>query len=406
MSGFPPSPPQQVTLSNWQQPDSLRWSFRHMREIIPTHPIAGGGVASPLTVHEQDLGEIPVPLADTQSTVSQILDSTFADGLLVLHEGAVVTERYFEGMTASTRHLVMSVSKSIVGCVAGVLVERGQLDPRAAVTAYVPEVAGSGYDGASVRDVLDMRTGVAFSEAYTSDDSEVRVMERSMGWAPRRPDDPNGAYDYLTTLGTAGPHGAGFVYRSCDTDMLGWMCERAAGRRMADLISTLIWQPMGAEFDADITCDSVGTAVHDGGISATLRDLARFGQLLLDDGRAGDRQVVPTAWLTDAYTPTPDVREAFAHTDNEPMLPGGWYRDQFWFFHPESGPVLLCLGIHGQLVFVDRATRTVVVKQSRWPDAQNATHLAATLRACLAIATTLASVRSGRTRKRRGMLRR
>lgn len=406
MSGFPPSPPQQVTLSNWQQPDSLRWSFRHMREIIPTHPIAGGGVASPLTVHEQDLGEIPVPLADTQSTVSQILDSTFTDGLLVLHEGAVVTERYFEGMTASTRHLVMSVSKSIVGCVAGVLVERGQLDPRAAVTAYVPEVAGSGYDGASVRDVLDMRTGVAFSEAYTSDDSEVRVMERSMGWAPRRPDDPNGAYDYLTTLGTAGPHGAGFVYRSCDTDMLGWMCERAAGRRMADLISTLIWQPMGAEFDADITCDSVGTAVHDGGISATLRDLARFGQLLLDDGRAGDRQVVPTAWLTDAYTPTPDVREAFAHTDNEPMLPGGWYRDQFWFFHPESGPVLLCLGIHGQLVFVDRATRTVVVKQSRWPDAQNATHLAATLRACLAIATTLASVRSGRTRKRRGMLRR
>ncbi len=406
MSGFPPSPPQQVTLSNWQQPDSLRWSFRHMREIIPTHPIAGGGVARPLTVHEQDLGEIPVPLADTQSTVSQILDSTFTDGLLVLHEGAVVTERYFEGMTASTRHLVMSVSKSIVGCVAGVLVERGQLDPRAAVTAYVPEVAGSGYDGASVRDVLDMRTGVAFSEAYTSDDSEVRVMERSMGWAPRRPDDPNGAYDYLTTLGTAGPHGAGFVYRSCDTDMLGWMCERAAGRRMADLISTLIWQPMGAEFDADITCDSVGTAVHDGGISATLRDLARFGQLLLDDGRAGDRQVVPTAWLTDAYTPTPDVREAFAHTDNEPMLPGGWYRDQFWFFHPESGPVLLCLGIHGQLVFVDRATRTVVVKQSRWPDAQNATHLAATLRACLAIATTLASVRSGRTRKRRGMLRR
>ena len=170
MSGFPPSPPQQVTLSNWQQPDSLRWSFRHMREIIPTHPIAGGGVARPLTVHEQDLGEIPVPLADTQSTVSQILDSTFADGLLVLHEGAVVTERYFEGMTASTRHLVMSVSKSIVGCVAGVLVERGQLDPRAAVTAYVPEVAGSGYDGASVRDVLDMRTGVAFSEAYTSDD--------------------------------------------------------------------------------------------------------------------------------------------------------------------------------------------------------------------------------------------
>lgn len=392
MSGFPPSPPQQVTLSNWQQPDSLRWSFRHMREIIPTHPIAGGGVASPLTVHEQDLGEIPVPVADTQSTVSQILDSTFTDGLLVLHEGAVVTERYFEGMTASTRHLVMSVSKSIVGCVAGVLVERGQLDPRAAVTAYVPEVAGSGYDGASVRDVLDMRTGVAFSEAYTSDDSEVRVMERSMGWAPRRPDDPYGAYDYLTTLGTAGPHGAGFVYRSCDTDMLGWMCERAAGRRMADLISTLIWQPMGAEFDADITCDSVGTAVHDGGISATLRDLARFGQLLLDDGRVGASSVVPAPWIRQARMLDPDIRGAFASSDSEPFLTGGWYRNQFWFMPGPLGDLHLCLGIHGQLVVVDPATRTVSVKLSSWPTAQEPSYLLDTIRAFVAVGRELAGL--------------
>src|SRR6478736_1588519 len=253
MSGFPPSSPQQVNLSNWQQPASLRWSFRHMREVIPTHPIVAGGAVRPLPARERDLGDIPVSLADGPSTVAKVLDTTYTDGLLVLHDGVVVTERYFEGMAPSTRHLVMSVSKSIVGCVAGVVVEGGQLDPGAPVTAYVPEVAGSGYDGARVRDVLDMRTGVAFSEAYTSEDSEVRVMERSMGWAPRRPDDPCGAYAYLTTLRTEGPHGAGFVYRSCDTDMLGWMCERAAGRRMADLVSTHIWQPMGAEFDGDIT---------------------------------------------------------------------------------------------------------------------------------------------------------
>ena len=149
---------------------------------------------------------------------------------------------------------------------------------------------------------------------------------------------------------------------------------------------------MGAEFDADITCDSVGTAVHDGGISATLRDLARFGQLLLDDGQVrgtpgGSRRLAGRR----LHAGLPMCAKRSPHTDNEPMLPGGWYRNQFWFFHPESGPVLLCLGIHGQLVFVDRATRTVVVKQSSWPDAQNPTHLAATLRACLAIAATLAS---------------
>ena len=162
-------------------------------------------------------------------------------------------------------------------------------------------------------------------------------------------------------------------------------------QRMADLISTLIWQPMGAEFDAEITCDPVGTAIHDGGISATLRDLARFAQMILDDGLVEGTQVIPAGWLADAFDPAPGVREAFAHTENEAMLPGGWYRNQFWFFRNEAGPILLCLGIHGQLVFVDRASRTVIVKLSSWPDAQNPDYLANTLRACGAIAANLAA---------------
>ena len=113
-----------------------------------------------------------------------------------------------------------------------------------------------------------MRTGVAFSETYLEPDSEVRVMERSMGWRPSLDGDPAGMYDYMTTLGTAGPHGGDFTYRSADTDMLGWVFERASGRRMADLVSSLLWLPIGAEHDADITCDRVGSAIHDGGISA------------------------------------------------------------------------------------------------------------------------------------------
>ena len=169
------------------------------------------------------------------------------------------------------------------------------------MTDYVPEVAGSGYRCARVRDVLDMRTGVAFRETYTALDSEVRIMERSVGWAPALADDPRGAYAYLATIRPEGPHGGAFTYRSADTDMLGWVCERAAGERMADLISTLLWQPMGAEFDAEITCDPVGTAIHDGGISATLRDLARFAQMILDDGLVEGRQAIPAAWLADAF---------------------------------------------------------------------------------------------------------
>lgn len=393
MAGFPPPVDLQVNVSNWQEPQNVRWAFRHMREFIPTQLIsAGTSTPRPLPATGAPRGNPSVVRMDhSLSTAEDVFAGTFTDAVMVLHGGEVVDERYFKGMTETTRHLVMSVSKSIVGCVAGVLVGQGRLDPQVALTHYVPEVAHSGYAGATVRDVLDMRTGVAFRETYTASDSEVRIMERSMGWAPLLADDPPGAYAYLTTIGVSGPHGRGFIYRSADTDMLGWVCERAAGQRMADLISTLIWQPMGAEFDAEITCDSVGTAIHDGGISTTLRDLARFGQMVLDDGVVEGRQVVPAAWLADTFNPVPDVRAAFALTEHEPMLPGGWYRSQFWFYPNADGPVLLCLGIHGQLVFVDRAARVVIAKMSSWPDAQNAAYLADTLRACGAIAAALST---------------
>ncbi|WP_197040278.1 serine hydrolase [Mycobacterium sp. URHB0044] len=389
MSGFPPKAPLQVNVSNWQQPPHLRWSFRHMREIIPTQLISAGARQRLLTTGALEVGDTAVVLADGPSTVGKVFDATFTDAVLVIHDGTVVHEQYVDGMTARTPHLVMSISKSIVGCVAGVLVDRGQLDPSANVADCVPEVDDCGYHGATVRDVLDMRTGVMFRETYAASDSEVRAMERSMGWAPRLDGDPCGAYAYLTGIGTSGPHGGGFVYRSCDTDMLGWICERVAGRRMSDLISELLWKPLGAEYDADVTCDSVGTAVHDGGVSTTLRDLGRFGQMLLDDGMVDDRRVVPAQWLADAFAPPQDVRQVFARTDNALMLPGGWYRNQFWFFEAATGPVLLCLGIHGQLVYVDRASRTVVAKMSSWPQAQNPVYLAATLRACGALAAAL-----------------
>ena len=269
-------------------------------------------------------------LDGSTATAAEVFAGTHTDALVVLHDGRLVAERYDAGMTAATRHLLMSVSKSIVGCVAGVLADRGLLDPGAPVTAYVPEAGPSGYAGATIRNLLDMRTGVAFRETYTALDAEVRVMERSMGWRPAQPGDPAGAYPYLTTLGHAGPHGTEFTYRSADSDMLGWACERASGTRMADLISALIWQPIGAERDAEITCDPLGSAIHDGGVSATARDLARFGQMLIDDGMAQGYPVVPQAWLADTRAPEPGVREAFAVTDHEFVLPGGWYRNQFW----------------------------------------------------------------------------
>jgi CubicO group peptidase (beta-lactamase class C family) len=394
MAGFPPAPESQVTLANWQDPPFSRWAFRHMRELIPSHAIPAGPPAPlPASVAALDLGHAAVSQFDGGvSTVEDVLAGTYTDAFLVVHDGQVVAERYYAGMTARTPHLVMSVSKSILSCVAAVLTDRGLLDLQAPVTTYVPEVGDSGYAGATIRDLLDMRTGVAFRETYTALDAEVRVMERSMGWRPAQPGDPAGTYPYLATLGRAGPHGGEFSYRSADTDMLGWACERVSGVRVADLISGLIWQPIGAEHDAEITCDPLGTAIPDGGISATARDLARFGQMLVDDGAAQGRAVVPEGWLADVRHPEPGVREAFARTDNEYVLPGGWYRNQFWVIPGPGGPVLVCLGIHGQLIYADRAARTAVVKLSSWPEAQNTTYLLDTLRSCAAVAERLSTL--------------
>jgi CubicO group peptidase (beta-lactamase class C family) len=397
MTGFPPVPEAQVTLANWQDPPFNRWAFRHMRELIPSQPIpaagsSGPGGAAPLPAAPRPLPDPPVWRIDGSTvTAAEVFADTYTDALVVLKDGQLVAERYDAGMTADTVHLLMSVSKSVVGCVAGVLADRGRLDPAAPVTAYVPEAEASGYAGATVRHLLDMRTGVAFRETYAALDAEVRVMERSMGWRPAQPGDPAGAYPYLITLGQAGPHGGEFTYRSADSDMLGWACERASGTRMADLIAALIWQPMGAERDGEITCDPLGSAIHDGGVSATARDLARFGQLLVDDGMAGGNPVVPAAWLAATRSPGPGVREAFAATENELVLPGGWYRNQFWVIPGPGGPVLVCLGIHGQLVYADRATRTVVVKMSSWPDPQHTGYLLDTLRACAALAASLSA---------------
>ena len=270
------------------------------------------------------------------------------------------------------------------------------LSPAHLVTDHVPELGPSGYRGASLRDILDMRSGVEFSEDYTDLDAELRVIEQAMGWRPasdRRV--PSSMYAYLTTLGGTGEHGGVFDYRSCETDVLGWVCERATNTRMADLISELVWSPIGAERDAEITCDGAGTAIHDGGMCATARDLARFGVMLLAGGEVAGRRVVPATWLRESWTADPDILEAFARSVSGPYLPGGWYRNKFWFVPREQHVVLLCLGIYGQMLYVNPGTGTVAGKLSSWPDAPSPAMLQDTLRAFDAIGAALAGAAAG-----------
>jgi CubicO group peptidase (beta-lactamase class C family) len=372
-----------VTLANWRTAEFLRWSLQHTRQIVPTARVSRGGAVAELSTTPKPLAEVPMPGTDGgDTTVGAVFASTYTDGFMVIHDGRVLVEEYPEGMAADTLHALMSVTKSVVGSVAAILVDRGLLDPAAPLTTYVPELAVSGYAGATVRHVLDMRSGIVFSEDYLNPESEIRRLEQCIGWSPTTGvTAPASIYDFLVTLRQGSPHGGPFAYRSCETDALGWVCERVAGAQMPELISDLMWARLGVDHDADMSVDKAGVAVHDGGMSATLRDLARFGQMVLDNGRSmtGER-VVPEWWISDTLNGDPDSRAAFAASLTDTRMPGGMYRNQFWLPYADR-PVLLCLGIHGQMVYVNSAARVVGVKLSSWPVPQDPAMLAGTLRA-------------------------
>lgn len=381
-----------VTLDNWQTAGFLDWSFQHVDEIVPTARIGrGAGPVADLGVPTTDLGAVEARLYDgTTLTVAQVMDATETDGWVVAQHGRLLAEHYPRGMAPGTRHLLMSVSKSLVGSVAGVLAGQGLLDPARLVTDYVPALEASGYAGATVRHLLDMRSGIRFSEDYLDPAAEVRVLEQAIGWATRtHPGVPATMYDFLLTLQQKGPHGGPFEYRSGETDVLGWVCEAAAGQRMPELMSALLWSRIGAEVDAVIGVDPVGSGMFDGGICASLRDLVRFGHLLGHGGVSlTGEQVLPEWWVEDTATGEADSREAFATSPTATLMPGGMYRNQVWLPYAGSD-VLLCLGIHGQMIYVNRPAGVVAAKLSSWPEPQHAWKLFSTLAAFDAITAAL-----------------
>ncbi len=334
MAGPPPFPAERlVTLANWQEPPFNRWAFQHIGELIPTARIArGDGPVLRLAKDVRDLSTTPIHADGRPVPLATFLERTYTDGIIVLHGGRVVMESYFNGMSARTRHLLMSVSKSVTSAVSGRLVGRGLLTPDDPVTAHLPELAGTSWDGCTVRHLLDMRAGTRFDEDYTNLGADVRVYEQIYLWRPRvNLDLPADITAYYATLENERPHGGRFDYRSILTDLLAWVMERAAGARFADLVANELWGPMGAEADAEVTVDGHGNAMADGGISCTLRDLARFGLLLLRGGRRGSEQVIPRAWIQDTLTADPETVAAFAAAPDAVEFPAGaYYRNQFW----------------------------------------------------------------------------
>jgi CubicO group peptidase (beta-lactamase class C family) len=350
------SAPAKADLSNWRSPRHSRWAFRHVDEIIPTAPIEN----DPSDIFEL----IPSNERSSSSWLPRLLlNAIRTDAVVVLRDGKLVFEWYARGNDAHTPHILMSATKAVMGLLAGMLHATGDLDLDADVSTYVPEMATTLYRGATIRHLLDMRASIPLEP------EQQRAYEVATNWEPAAAGE-QGA-DLVSFLqGLTAPHqahGCPFSYISANTDLLGWAIERATGQTIAALLTARIWQPMGAEDRAYITLDRKGLARCAGGFCATARDLARLGQLIVDDGRRGTRQIIPASVISDiANNGDADAwkngewGKSFASISTNMRYRSGWY------LVDDQPKTMFAMGIHGQNLFIDRANRIVVAKLSSW----------------------------------------
>ena len=388
MVGAPPfGADRLVTLENWQTPPANRWGFLHTRELVPTARIRRGlGPVRELPTDLRDVLGVSFDVDGERFTVARLLDETWTDGFLVLQNGRVIAEHYFNDMAPDTPHILMSVSKSITSAVAGCLVGRSALDVDAPITDLVPELKGTGLDGATTRHLMDMRAGIDFDEDYDNVDADVRVYEQIYQMRPPTDEDlPSNALDYFATLRRDGKHGGPFRYSSILTDVLAWVVERASNVRFPELVATELWGPMGAEFDAEVTLDRHGNAMADGGVCATLRDLGRFGLQYMTPTAGSPFQVVPPNWVDDTIAGASDGPDVFEEFAAQPGFPAGSHYRSGWWIRSIGDPYLHASGIYGQNVFVHGPTKTVVVKLSSWTGPLDRRALDATAAAVVAI---------------------
>ena len=361
MQGFPPPPEYRIHVGTWQRWPQKIWSFPTTRERFPTRPLTPRGPVWPLPEARRSLDAVQVGTAEAPMTWPQMLAATHTDAVLVLHQGRIVEERYLNGMKPATPHLMFSATKSMVGLMGAVLVAEGRLDANARVASLLPELADSAWADATVRQVLDMTDGVRFTEVYTDPTSDIFAYVGAMGWAPElaKPGNPSGILGMLGTLKVRHdePRGTAFRYRSPATDVAGWLASRAAGQSITQWLQERLWSRLGMEHEGNVMLDPAGTEVAFAGMSASLRDLGRIGQMLLQRGRVGEQQIVPGS-VVDELIRGGDPR-AF-EASGIPHRPGWSYRHQWWV-NPKAPRSFAAMGAYGQRLYVFPDHQMVVV---------------------------------------------
>jgi CubicO group peptidase (beta-lactamase class C family) len=297
------------------------------------------------------------------------LDLAKADGIIVLHKGKIVFERYYGFLEPDGTHAVMSVSKTLTGTLGAVLVAEGILDESKKVSYYVEELSGSAFGSATIRELLDMTTALDYDENYNNPNS--RIWEFSQAGTPYpKPEDYTGAKSYrefLQTVKQNGKHGQKFAYKTINTDALAWVITKVCDKPLADLISERFFKPMGAHIEGYYQLDATGNEFAGGGFNAALRDLAAFGEMIRNDGFFNGKQIIPQGLMRDI------IENSNANKfdkDSYPLLKGWAYRNMWWVMK-NSDQAFCARGVHGQVIYINPVAETVIVRLSSHPNASN-----------------------------------
>ncbi len=376
MQGSPPPADKLIGQpdSNYFSFPKLRWTVCHFRELLPTK-VMSRGLGAPVAFErapDPAIDELTfTPLGgDVPMTWEASLAANYTDGIVILHKGRIVYERYFGCLDEAGKHGAMSMTKSLTGLLAEILVVEGELDETARVATIVPELADSAFGNATVREVMDMTTALDFSEDYNNPEADIWIYNAAANPLPKPADydGPRSYFEYLPSVRQAGEHGEAFGYKTVNTDVLGWIVARTTGQSLADSLSGRVWSRIGAEQDGYFTVDSIGTPFAGGGLSAGLRDMARIGQLMLDEGVSHGERLFPADVVNNIRAG--GDRTAFAKAGYD-TLPGGSYRSMWWVFHNDHG-AFAARGVHGQTVYVDPEAEMVIARFASHPAAKNA----------------------------------
>ncbi len=375
MQGVPPERSSQVTFANYREQPFNRWAFRNIGAFFNVLQIARDGRIDEFRTaparQAETIAQLEVELGDgSRRSVAKILENNDTDGFLVLRGERILYEQYFHDFKRQNRHIWFSMTKSLVSTAAGILVAEGKLALDKSPADYIPELKGSGFERVTVQNVLDHDSAILFKENYTDPDSEFfqyYAPALNMAYLPGardlQPDKARiyGVHDFLQHFVRADSElepGAAFDYNSTNADVLGWLVARLSGMPLEQFLEEKIWAKLHTEHDAAIAADRAYMAVATGGMNSSLRDAARFGQLMLQRGKYAGQQIIPSAWVDASLNIDERLRANMRNNPKYQNEPWEAYRNMWWVLDSAKGEYA-AVGIHGQVIYINRAANMV-----------------------------------------------